>query len=486
MRRRNQTEAKPFTGRAQNRPERDTLLLPYQTSWVRDKARLKLMEKSRQIGLSWAEAYSVVRSKSFVEAALDHWISSRDEIQARLFLEDCKAFAGLLQIGAEDLGEKVIDEKGHSAFVLQFANGLRAHSMSSNADAQAGKRGGRTLDEFALHPDPRRLYAIAYPGITWGGSMSIFSTHRGSGNYFNELIREAREDGNPKGISLHRVTLQDALDQGFLYKLQTKLPEGDPRQAMDEAEYFDFIRAGAPDEETFAEEYMCVPSDDNAAFLTFELIASCEYKAGEDWETDLEDAKGPLYIGVDIGRRHDLTVISVLERLGDVLYTRRLIELKGMPFSRQEEIIWPILATPGVRRACFDNTGLGMQLAERAQERFGVYKVEPVTFSGPVKEALAYPLRSAFEDRAIRIPRHRALAADLRAVKKETTAAGNIRFAADRGVNGHADRFWSLALAVEAAKSAAGPFAWVPVVRSGESGFGRRDIRGYARRGVLV
>ena len=243
-----------FTGSAKVRPKRDTLLLPYQAKWVKDNSRLKIAEKSRQIGWTWSAAYRNVSTKSLKGARLDAWISSRDEEQARLFLEDCKGFAGVLNIGANDLGERVIDEKGHTAYTLQFANSLRTHSMSSNPDAQAGKRGDRTLDEFALHPDPRKLYSIAYPGITWGGCLEIFSTHRGTGNFFNELIEEARHKGNPKGFSLHRVTLQDALEQGFLYKLQQKLPPDDARQAMDEAAYFDFIRAGCADQETFDQE----------------------------------------------------------------------------------------------------------------------------------------------------------------------------------------------------------------------------------------
>ncbi|REM67433.1 hypothetical protein DSI38_11100, partial [Mycobacterium tuberculosis] len=66
---------------------------------------------------------------------------------------------------AKDLGEVVLDaEKRISAYVLQFASGRRIHSMSSNPDAQAGKRGSRILDEFALHADQRKLWAIAYPG----------------------------------------------------------------------------------------------------------------------------------------------------------------------------------------------------------------------------------------------------------------------------------------------------------------------------------
>lgn len=447
-----------FGGKAKNVPARDTLLLGYQSRWVKDDSRLKLMEKARQIGMSWASAYRLITKKSLTEAQLDAWISSRDEPQARLFLEDCKKFATLLQAGAEDLGERVIDEKGHTAHVLQFANGLRAHSMSSNPDAQAGKRGDRLLDEFALHPDPRKLWAIAYPGITWGGSLEAISTHRGSANFFNELVQEAKHKGNPKGISLHTVTLQNALDEGFLFKLQQKLPAGDARLEMDEADYFNFIRAGCADEESFQQEFMCVPADDASAFLSYDLIASCEYKPEDTWQTDLADAKGQLFVGVDIGRDHDLTVIWVVEKLGDVAFTRRVIELRAQRFDFQEAELYAILQLPQVRRCCIDCTGIGRQFSERAQQRFGTYKVEAVNFSGPVKEELAYPLRAAFEDKTVRIPNAAPLRADLRAIRKETTAAGNIRFTADRGKNGHADRFWALALALHAGKRPAATF----------------------------
>jgi hypothetical protein len=443
-----------FAGKCKNFPARDTLLLPYQAAWVKDASRLKIAEKSRQIGWTWATAYGVVARKGMAKARLDAWISSRDDIQARLFLEDCKHFASLLKIGAEAEGLRLVDDDGHTAYVLRFANNLRAHSMSSNPDAQAGKRGDRVLDEFALHPDPRKLYSIAFPGITWGGALEIFSTHRGSANFFNELITEARHKGNPKGFSLHRVTLQDALDQGFLFKLQSKLPEGDERLAMDEAAYFDFIKAGCADDESFMQEFMCQPADDNSAFLSYDLISSCEYKPTEAWKSDLADAKGQIYVGVDVGREHDLTVIWVVERLGDVAHTRRVVELKTQTFDAQEHALYEILALPQVRRCCIDCTGLGRQFAERAAARFGTYKIEAVNFTGPVKEELAYPLRAAFEDRTVRIPNTPQIRSDLRAIKKETTASGNIRFTADRGKNGHSDRFWALALALHAAKPA--------------------------------
>jgi phage FluMu gp28-like protein len=101
-----------------------------------------------------------------------------------------------------------------------------------------------------------------------------------------------------------------------------------------------------------------------------------------------------------------------------------------------------------------DATGLGRQLAERAQERFGARRVEAVTFTSAVKEELAYPLRAAFERRAVRLPADKHIRADLRAIKKVATTGGQVRFDADRGPGGHADRFWALALAHHAARPA--------------------------------
>ena len=429
----------------------DSLFLAYQRRWIEDASRLKLMEKSRQVGLSWCTAYGLVRRKARAEAKLDAWVSSRDDLQARLFKEDCVRFAELLDAGARDLGVRVIDDvERATAHVLRLANGLRIHSMTSNPNAQAGKRGDRVLDEFALHRNPRELWAIAYPGITWGGCLEVISTHRGSHNFFNQLVSEAREKGNPKGISLHRVTLKDALEEGFLHKLKRKLPASDVRQDMDEAAYFDLVRSGCADEESFQQEYMCQPADDAGAFLPYDLIAGCEYPEHEPWRTDLSQCTNPVHVGVDVGRDHDLTVIWALETVGGIRLTRRLVELSGETFAAQEHALDQVLGLRCVRRCCIDATGIGRQFAERARARHGHHRVEEIHFTAKVKEELAYPLRTAFEQCALRIPSRPEVRSDLRAIRKETTAAGNLRFTAERSRNGHADRFWALALAVHA------------------------------------
>ena len=451
-----------YKGRAKCIPkDRDAIFLPFQAAWIKDTSRLKLMEKSRQIGISWSTAYAADERAAAVDARFDEWVSSRDDIQARLFIEDCKLWAGIMGMAAKDLGEVVIDEeKKVSAYVLQFASGRRIHSMSSNPDAQAGKRGSRVLDEFALHMDQRKLWAIAYPGITWGGNMEVISTHRGSNSFFNGLVKEARHNGNPKKISLHRVTLQDALDQGFLFKLQQALPASAEQQDMNEAEYFDFVKSGAADEESFQQEYQCDPADDDAKFLEYGLITACEYSGGTEWKRGLEGPfQGRLFAGVDIGRKKDLTVLWVVEQLGDVFYTRHVETMERMRKSDQEKVLWPWFEI--CDRICIDSTGLGIGWADDAQDKFGEQRVEAVNFSGQVKEALAYPLKGAMEDRMVRIPDDPKIRADLRKVQKTTTAAGNIRFVAESTPDGHADRFWALALALHAGSNPSAPIEYM-------------------------
>jgi phage FluMu gp28-like protein len=447
-----------FGGRCKIFPQRDVMLLPFQERWVKDNSRLKIAEKARQCGWSWATAYRLVREKLKAGARHDAWVSSRDEISAKLFLEDAKRFAEILNIASEDLGESIIDDAGNTVFVLRLSSGLRIHSMSSSINAQSGKRGSRILDEYALHQDPRRLYEVAYPGILWGGQLEIFSTHRGTGNFFNQLILEARHKGNPKKFSVHRATLEDVLSEGFLFKLQCKLPPDDERMEMDEASYFDYIKAGCASQESFQEEFMCTPSDDASAFLSYELLDACKYRAGEKWEMSLDEMRectDPLYLGADIARVKDLTVFWVVKAVAGFRPTVHRVALHKVPFEEQESRLYELLELRSLRRACIDNSGIGRQLVERAQKRFGTYKVEPVTFTLAVKEELAFPLKAAFEDRSARIPDDPKIVASHRAIRKETTTAGNIRFVAEKNAANHADDFWAHALAIHAGKQIA-------------------------------
>ena len=80
---------------------------------------------------------------------------------------------------------------------------------------------------------------------------------------------------------------------------------------------------------------------------------------------------------------------------------------------------------------------------------FGRNRVEAITFTQKTKEELAYKLLYAFQDRNIRFPVNEEILNDLHSIRKIQTSTGAVRFDAQCSeTDGHADRFWSFALAV--------------------------------------
>lgn len=432
--------------------------LPYQTRWLKDDSPLKIIEKSRQIGMTYVDAYDSVLKASRRNAA-DVYVSSRDLVTTRLYLEQCVFWARFLKIAAENIGEQIIqDDKQLTAYVLRFASGCCIYSLSSHPDALVGKHGHIKLDEFAVHQNQRDLYRYAMPCTTWGYQLSILSTHRGRDSVFNQLITDITQKQNPMRWSHHRVTIHDAIAQGLVEKINEKSGRNDSRES-----FVAQLRGKCIDEEQWLQEFCCAPADESSAFITYDMIHACEApgcmkgfeylvspdgKDGNDG-TNAWDRRA-FYVGVDVARKDHLCVIDVGERIGDVVWDRLRIELQNKTFAEIEHELWPILELPQVKRCCIDATGLGMQLAERAKARFG-WKVEPVCFTQSMKEELAFTLRCAFEDRTLRIDPDPKLRADLRGIKKEVTAAGHIRFEGE-SESGHCDRFWAKALRHRGAK----------------------------------
>jgi len=421
--------------------------LPYQRKWLRDKAPIKIWEKSRRIGATYVQSYEDVRdcAAGTVSAV---WFSSADESAAREYIEYAAQWTRLLHVTAEHLGQVVLDsERDIKAFVIKFANGARIHALSSNPKAFRSKGGKVVLDEFAHHDDQRKMWAAARPVITWGYPLRILSTHNGTSCLYYQFIQKVKKGALP--WSLHVTDIFTAVKQGLVDKIYGRPTTREEREAWIQEQHDNCF-----DENTWLQEYCCVAVDEAAAFLTYDLIGACEH---DNPFLPPDQIRGDLFLGMDIGRKKDLSVIWGLERLGDIKYTRFVKILEKTPFPTQREILFEYLRHPRLYRACIDATGLGMQLAEEAQLEFGRYRVEAVTFSNKVKEELAYHLRNNFEDRRVVIPADFQVREDLHSVRKITTAAGNIRFDVTAAADSHADRFWALALALHAAGPSTGP-----------------------------
>src|SRR5262245_23513785 len=117
--------------------------LPYQRAWRADESRLKICQKSRQIGMSYVDSYDSVL-KAGLATVREVWVMSRDETQAKQYIRYCKHWANILQYAAADYGEQVFTLKSGKAVqvqVLSFASRACVFALSSNPDAIVGKTG---------------------------------------------------------------------------------------------------------------------------------------------------------------------------------------------------------------------------------------------------------------------------------------------------------------------------------------------------------
>ena len=349
----------------------------------------------------------------------------------------------------------------------------RIKVLAANPRTARGFSGDLILDEFAFHEDSAAIWEAAEPIISSHPDFlcRILSTGNGRRNMFYQLISEGR-------IKYRRIRRSDAWATGEL-KIYSQVDgrELTPTQA----------RAESSDKRAYDQNYECAFEDENAPLLTQALISAAErpWEGHIDRQTWTPGSLGRmravamaggmrLEAGLDVGRSRDLSVLTVLGRLpGDE--SRRVLGMLEMENTRlpdQQKQLDAVCALPGFGSVEIDMTGLGLGLFEYAETRHGGGKVRGVNFSstepvgskGPiasggrkaatarVTEIMATDLVELFEARRIEIPADARLRDDLRRPEKVTSPGGRVSIAASRDGDGHADRFWSLALAVRAGR----------------------------------
>ncbi len=418
-----------------------TLLLRYQQKWINDRAKLKLWVKARQIGFSFCGTLGPMLE------CIDHktlWIflssGQRQSIELARKAKDHLDAMRAIELAAR--GATISDERYGVVDGVEITQTTiylphtkaRAIFLPSNPDTARGYSGNVMGDEFAFHKDAKRIYAAIYPSITRGYSLHLGSTPFGESGMFYELATKKN------GFSVHTTTIYDAVADGLANSI-----------GMPDEEFIAMLRDGCPDDDIWEQEYCCKFISDATSYIPWELIQSAE---SIDAYSDLPlnfVPRGELYLGGDIGRRKDLTVFVLLEKLGDVYWVRGIIRMRGRSFSEQRFVVEDLMSRYPIRRLCQDASGLGMQLAEELTTKYGTSRVEGITFNMAVKEDLAVRTRRNFEQSTIRIPEDRALRSAIHGIRRIPTAAGHFRFDAERSEAGHSDEFWALALALMAA-----------------------------------
>lgn len=422
------------------------ILYPYQRRWLDDPARFKIGMFARQSGKTYTTTLEIAEDiiKAELEKRRVRWvILSRGERQAREAMNEglkmhLRAFGAAFEAFESDY--RLSDATTCKALEVIMLHGSSVTALPANPDTARGFSANVFLDEFAFHADSRKIWAALFPVISRPGlKLRVVSTPNGKGNKFFDLMT-----AQDTAWSRHTVDIYQAVADG----LERDIEE---------------LRAGCGDPDAWEQEYELHWLDEASAWLPYELITACEHERAGD---PLGYTGAPVYVGVDIGRRHDLFVAWVLEQVGDVLWTREVIARRGATFAEQDGILADVFARYRVLRACMDQTGMGEKPVEDAQRKHGTSRVEGVLFTAANKLALATVGKQAFEDRRLRIPMgNDALRADLHKLQKVAGPTGAPRFVADSDTAGHADRTWALFLAVSAAVSPHMAYGYTPATQ---------------------
>ncbi len=425
--------------------------IPLQQKIIDDPAQFILVPKSRQIGISKTAALRAL--KRGIKKGIPAIFCATSERQAKRILSYVRRWARqIVDLAVEakipySIVNEIIDEKKIRIHTLTLPNGAEICTTSANPDAIRGFVGDVYIDEAAFIGKLEELYDAAEPVTTHGYTLMLFSSENGTKTLFHKL-RVRLEEKEMEG-SLHLITLPQAVEGGLLEAVWGRAVNDDEKKQFLEKKK---KRCRSP--EAYAQEYMCEAIDEVTAFIPYKLIESVTRSNVEKNIREIcasnPDAK--LYLGVDIGRVNHPTAIILLEDCGTSLVLRSIEMLRGVEFSKQEEIIARYLSYPALRRCCIDKTGLGFHAAEDLEKRFGTWKVEGVTFNLSVKDSLAGMVLQHFQDATIEIPKDEGLRKDIHSITQVVSLNNKARYdVVGNDKDQHADRFWALALALSAA-----------------------------------
>lgn len=430
------------------RNDTPTALLKYQQAWIADDSPLKIAEKSRRIGLTWAEAADNVLIASSESGSNVFYISATQDMAIE-YIEACAMWARHFDMASAEIAEGIfVDDDGREikTYKIDFPkSGKRIVALSSRPANLRGKQGVVVIDEAAFAPDLDGLLKAAMAMLMWGDKVRIISTHNGDDNPFNELINEVR--AGKRGGTVHRISFAQAVADGLFRRVCLRKGVAWAQEAEDK--WVAGVRKFYGDDS--AEELDVIPAQGGGAYIPLALIEArmkpgvnivrgkwpaefalvpepTRYREVAEWcqehlapvLAELDKARVHGY-GQDFARVGDLTVITVLEEGTDTVKRPRLVvELSRCPYKQQEQILdYVVDRLPRFRFGAHDANGNGGQIAEHAADKYGHDRIEQVHLTEKFYMEQMPKFKAHLEDATLdNLPLDDQCRDDLRAIKK--------------------------------------------------------------------
>ena len=454
----------------------------WQDDFIKNRNRYICLLKSRQTGFSFVVAIKgLVKAFDPARTQYTKQFVSYNEEDAQEKIRYARQFYDSIP---KRYKKKLIHQ---TATMLEFADvGGKTTSrlISLPCRQPRGRNGDNCLDEFAIYLPrlSKEIYTAASFCTLRKGCIEVGSTPLGTIGKFYEICTDRENYPNFDRYFVPwwyaRVMCKDV--RGAV-QLAKDMPTEERVERFGTDRLISLYRNSTL--EDFQQECECVFIDSSASYISLDLIyANTPGRREDDIPLNIENDEeyfnakrdveihcfkdaddfilnyspekygSPLYMGLDIGRTFDATVFYIIGLVNGKQRSVLRHEMRNAEFDSQFDVLCRLMEDLPIYRCAIDNGGIGSNLAENAQKRYGE-RVEQYRFSLQSKEVLAMNVKMGLERREYELDNNRDFHAQIHSIKRTPSSGGGFRYDAERNERGHADSFWAWALASYAASA---------------------------------
>jgi phage FluMu gp28-like protein len=320
---------------------------------------------------------------------------------------------------------------------ITFKNGSKIIALPCSANRLRGYAANLLLvDESAfLNDDEAVFHSVLFPMLqTTDGTLIASSTPWGKDSVFYKLTQDPT-------FNVHRITIEAVIEAGlakreFIQEMERRTPR-----------------------ERYRREYLAEFVEDELAYFPQNLITQCIDSElapiTDDWTQNVAAPKGRYFLGVDLGKKMDYSVITVVRWNGK----EEIAELVGLvqfpletPYATVIGMVKLICnKLDRVEKVLVDQTGVGEYILEDMKATHIRSKIEGIMLTVPSKQEILSHMKQLMQTNALNLYYDPDLIAQINVERYELTRGGQILFNHPEGT--HDDQLWSLALCVYATRT---------------------------------
>lgn len=412
------------------------ILMAHQRAWLEDTADLKLAEKGRRTGITYAEALDdTIIAASARSAGGDNVFYIGDTKEKGLeFIRYVGHFARVVAKELAEVEEFLFEDqkedgssKHISAYRVRFGSGFAVVALSSRPANIRGLQGIVVIDEAAYHLNVAAVLDAVNALLIWGGKIRVISTHNSEDNAFNLLIKDTRK--GQYDYSIHHIPFSLAVKNG-LYERVCLIRGWEPTEDGKQAWLDKIYRSYGPRNEARDEELEAIPRKSSGAYFPRTLVQRAQddgvpvlnWSQPEGWYLDPDrlaqtkiwvrtqlapllaklDPKKRSVFGQDFGRDGDMSVIFISQEERPVQWRAGfMLELRRIPFDVQRYVLFELIdMLPRFMRGSLDARGNGQSHAEAAQQKYGINRIDCIKATAQWYAEVFPEYRGALEERS--------------------------------------------------------------------------------------